>query len=522
MRGRGVWWDDKLVALSRDPSQVVHGLGVVSLTKIKRGTTLFRIPRKACFGAASRADEEQANAEQVDSQAKHALLLLNEATKGEESEWAPLIKSLPNLATYDDLPWLWPKEEADALFRGTELEKAIAHKRVRVAEEYTASRTEVSQTSFARTCGVVLSHLNPFFGTAVVPFVYVLNCPTDGRPNVDFQACGPDMVEGVAARSIRPGTELTQAYGGDELAQADLVFRCGFALDPNTVLDDVVSVSEDLLFSLNGVSGEVERKNGDSNPVRAAKSQALRESGLVQESPWDGLQDLWTVELRRGTDITEAEFRLIECLGQLAMACAIAVATPDEWARMATFGGQLDSSFWSGWPDLDAMDKRAVLLRSAIKQVLGSPSDVSERDLVAEAAECLSAARASPRTSGRGAAEEDESESDSEDEDEPLWEALVGDIASLGALRGVPAAVSRILEVRLSALPREVSVSNNGGTSSSSSTADRRAALAKGLHAVERSLLIDAQSLWQRLVVGQSCCASRAGSHHTHHDNCSN
>ena len=450
-QARGVTWSRDAVRLSR--SGVVHGLGVVATRDIRAGEELFRVPRQACFGAGARGSRH------VDSQREHALLLLRELDMGAASEWAPLLSSLPDVHSFDDLPWLWgldaPEGDAAAVgaVAGTELELPVRSKLQRLRREHAALGAAGQQVPpfalYARACGVVLSHLNPWFGTKIVPFNYILNCPEDpAESSVEFAlaasagaarrkrrrqggASEARVVVGRAVRDVAQGAELLQSYGGSEMATPDLAFRCGFVLERASLRSDVVSIAaEDIL------TGACEA---------ASKRALLEQAGLLQPSPWDGLEDVLTLELHREDACA---------VGQLAVACAVADADPARWAALRRAPAGALAAALASWED--EMERAALSLAAAVL-VQADPSLEPAKVLADLAARLLAGrARAQPargkgeaRSGGKGACDDSDSDSDSDSdaEDEDLWELLVGP-DTVGPLRNAER-VRQVLEARL-------------------------------------------------------------------------
>lgn len=179
------------------------------------------------------------------------------------------------------------------------------------------------------------SHTNPWFGVSIVPFNTTLNW--DKMPNVEFEEVEEDnpdnnnnsetcqCIVGRATCDIKKGQELIQAYG---TSVADLVYRYGFA--PSSLEDcdgmdgDVVSIDlTDILAiaqeSKNGKTHSINSETlnlktrqqvegeGTDNafasitniPHLSSRLDALKLSGALGESPWDGLDDHWTAEIAR-------------------------------------------------------------------------------------------------------------------------------------------------------------------------------------------------------------------------------
>eukprot|EP00516_Mucochytrium_quahogii_P003619 CAMPEP_0203762282 /NCGR_PEP_ID=MMETSP0098-20131031/15207_1 /ASSEMBLY_ACC=CAM_ASM_000208 /TAXON_ID=96639 /ORGANISM=" , Strain NY0313808BC1" /LENGTH=451 /DNA_ID=CAMNT_0050656637 /DNA_START=195 /DNA_END=1550 /DNA_ORIENTATION=- len=376
LESKGVKWSKDKVSITNDEAIVIHGFGVVCRQDIEEGDELFRIPRTACFGACTGEDKNE-DAEEVDSQKDIAMALLKEIKLGYESQWAPFVATLPHYETYSDLPWLW--EDWEDKTKGTELYEACKSKRERLKQE----QKEIDADTYRRLCGVVISHLNPFFGRSIVPFVYMLNCPNDNKPNVEFYVndeLDPDMVVGYALRGIKKGEELTQSYGTSSLALADLIYRCGFVMNEDVPLNDVVSIPATSLAA-------------------EERLPLLDKAGVVQACPWDGLEDKLTVELSREGD----------GLVELGVLCFAGGLTHSDWVDIQEF---CEASFES--EGLDEMDTSAIVLCCALEAKSNSSWPPVDRD-----SRCKELA--SKLEAGRAGAHEEE---DDDEDDEELWGVL--------------------------------------------------------------------------------------------------
>ncbi|GBG33468.1 N-lysine methyltransferase setd6 [Hondaea fermentalgiana] len=448
---RGASWARGKVEMTTEG--VVHGFGVVAKSTIAEGEEIFRIPREAAFGAGLLAgtsenerDDNNENGdedevEHRDSQMSHALLLLAERAKGSEtSPWAPLWATLPEPSTYEDLPWLWPAERGEAV-KGTALELPIANKKTRIEEEWKAlvarGETSVDLESYAHACGVILSHLNPFFGGAVVPFVYMLNCSNTNEPNVEFESEeteeGDEVVVGRAICDIAAGEELTQAYGND-ISNAELVYRCGFAL-PQAELRDVVDV---------GYASEVQ-----AGKERIQEVNLLQRAGVIAACAWDGLEDVLTIEVSKDSGLTE-----------LRVACAVRGlddATLAKFCEYCGLSGAEASPLSAGKAAglsvkkqrLDEMDCVAVLLCAcldAVERGEWPPSTAKSH------AAMLGAARKSEAI--KDDEDEDDEDDEDEDEDEVLWDVLRPVLASKAVQHATEVLRTRMARIEASASAR--------------------------------------------------------------------
>jgi len=377
MRERGVQWKDSAVALSRDSSKVIHGLGVIATRDLVPGEELFRIPRRACFGATlgghdskntistgggsddQDEDEDELEPEEVDCQKDLALKLLEELDLGDESEWAPLVKSLPCVASFGEVPFLFSASALECL-SSTELHLPVQRKLERLDEEYASLSEEQkgrwSAELYRKACGVVMSHLNPWFETSIVPFVYVLNCPANLEPNVEFGLDeDSDEIVGLCLSPVVKGTELVQSYGND-LSSAELLYRCGFVLPEVSFPDEAVSFDAGQL---------VPEQVAD----QAARVAMLEEAGVVEMSPWQGLEDKKTVQIEAADPLAG--------IAKIITALLVGNLSEPTWqaAAQATTSVSVDSD------KLDDMDKAAVrllcLLHAAAEETV-SLTDVAK------------------------------------------------------------------------------------------------------------------------------------------------
>ena len=130
---------------------------------------------------------------------------------------------------------------------------------------------------YSRACGLVLSHLNPWFGGSIVPYSCHLNWRGDPG-NVIFSATKTHVI-GKATMAIPTGTELSQAYAD---ADAEFLYRYGFV--PSQSSEDVVS------FTLR-----------DLDHPPSDYVTWLQSAELLEDSPWDGV-DLVTAEIDANLD----------------------------------------------------------------------------------------------------------------------------------------------------------------------------------------------------------------------------
>ncbi|MEM6713377.1 MAG: SET domain-containing protein, partial [Pseudomonadota bacterium] len=233
---------------------VIAGYGCVAVREIATGEILFSIPQCACLGAHTGQPDG-------DCQGRIARQVLRR-----DPEWLPLLNAL----TPASCPWLWP-QDARKYLQGTELEDVVKMKLQRLS-------SECDHPDYARACALVLSHVNPWFNTSIVPFSCLLNYCR--RPNVKFAQRGQRVI-GWALRRISPGSELTQEYAS---STAEFVYRYGFTPPSKVSLpDDAVSVTlSDFGFT---------------HHCTASTVDALVKALCLEDNPWDGLNHLLTVEL---------------------------------------------------------------------------------------------------------------------------------------------------------------------------------------------------------------------------------
>ena len=202
LRARGVRWKEAKLATTDEG--VSAGLGCVATAAIADGEALCRVPREACLGASAAVEGGDEKALERDTQQQMATTVLAELALGDVSRWAPLLR----MASPAGCPWTWPARWRSWL-DGTELEEVLRQKMERLEAEWChvkARRVEAAggggPHEYRQACALVASHLNPWFGGAIVPFNLTLNFAW--QPNVRFAAEGGEVV-GRAARAIRPG-----------------------------------------------------------------------------------------------------------------------------------------------------------------------------------------------------------------------------------------------------------------------------------------------------------------------------
>jgi hypothetical protein len=329
---------------------VVAGWGCVATANIKKGTVLFRIPRAACFAvAASSTNQDKSDCNDDDpttrdSQRSLALHYLHHKSNG---QWSPFL----NLLTPQMLPWTLHDELLKCLI-GTELELVVHRKLARLQSEYedllsslandgkASNIMSVSYGDYLDACSIVASHANPWFGVSIVPFNTTLNWGSEVNVEFDLEsrndangdeeesssgsgkastkansealAAEEEVIVGRAICNIKKGSELFQSYGD---STAELLYRCGFAPNFNGAdisnsisffVGEIVRVVDGLLDSdgaSSATTAECDDKLQANLPSSSAitdiesKIEALKKSGAIDSSSWDGMEDCLTAEL---------------------------------------------------------------------------------------------------------------------------------------------------------------------------------------------------------------------------------
>eukprot|EP00928_Gymnodinium_smaydae_P086899 TRINITY_DN7129_c0_g2_i1.p1 TRINITY_DN7129_c0_g2~~TRINITY_DN7129_c0_g2_i1.p1 ORF type:complete len:544 (+),score=97.56 TRINITY_DN7129_c0_g2_i1:42-1673(+) len=377
LRSRGVWWDSRVriqppAELSDSETKShpgCHGWGIICAEPVAKGETLIRVPSSAAFAATADlglpdakcvnvllkesdvAEEFYSFKEDVDCQLPLALALLIAREKpdlGSNGPWWPKIR--PEV-TPPKCPaawcWGWPQAIAERLdtdgcpemLKGTELEAPIRAKRKRITKEIHAlkplltslSMQQIGLAEYSAACAVVMSRIQPWWGGSFVPFVDQANHSWQA-PHVEFRLRRGEVV-GQALREIPVG-EVWQSYG--ELSTADSLYRYGFACQAATASDvsativDVVTLSAELLTE--GTAAESGCRQSD-------RLAFLIRLGLLEESPWDGLEGHFGVELglaRRGSGLRG--------LRTLLAAMALLVLSEQDWLAILDESGQKEGS----------------------------------------------------------------------------------------------------------------------------------------------------------------------------------
>lgn len=288
--------------------------------------------KKDDFNTASTNCSSNEDPTTSDTQKELALRLLQHK---HSSDWSPFL----NLLTPHPLPWTWPRHFRQAVLKGTELEHVVENKVKRIQMEYDEICTSVvvggeggggelsiSYQEYLDATSIVASHANPWFGVSIVPFNTTLNWGS--VPNVEFDLDEDEVIVGKTTRRIKKGQELFQRYGESVV---ELVYRCGFAptfdkgdgemgrdsMEGDVVslcIHDIVGLVEETLMRSNDGNGRstssstkvVTSNNNSTAPPTStvishlpARLEALKQSGAIDDSPWDGMKgwDHVTAEL---------------------------------------------------------------------------------------------------------------------------------------------------------------------------------------------------------------------------------
>ena len=458
LRETGTWWDDNLVEVrppwrtytrsDRVPVALRDGWGLMSRdTKIPKGTIICRVPKEAAF----RGEDGSSSCENKDSQFHLAIRLLREQRKGAASAVWPKIATLPGGVP---VCWAWTEEEQLWLI-GTELQPIIESKLRRLASEFQDLVAPLNegwtQAMYVDACATIISHANPWWGVSSVPFVDMGN--HDDDPHVEFRQKGKHVV-GTVLKTIPKFSEIYQSYG--DLGSADLLYRYGFTREGADAhiprAQDVVSIDATLLSSLT---------DGDVSGAQR-RVQLLAQSNIIDQSPWDGLEDVLTLELAclvdndhppsgwrqtptqpvhtgAGTAPTlpvATEGLRLSGMSELLVAALVMSAADDRWTLLLRTVEHAGEVLDLAAPRADRGDVHMLALFLSLQQ-LHQPGaatlDVAAAKLlerVTRAGISLSPPpAASSAVAGSGDGDEESEESDGEDERKELdWLLLVGEM----------------------------------------------------------------------------------------------
>jgi len=448
LRGLGAWWAEDLVRVRppgegggalKVPPYLVHEWGIVSLGKsVKAGTEICRVPRSACFG-----EELPALREGEDTQMNMAVKLVKEREKGPASDHWPKLQTLPETVP---VCWGWP--EADrALLKGTELCDVTSAKLARLKREWDEHASEHCSEfeEYLNACTVVISHANPWWGVSMVPFVDMGN-HSDEKPHVEFRKKGSYVV-GTALRGIPKLSEVYQSYG--ELGTADLIYRYGF-VRPSVVPreEDTVSLdAETIAAAADGTASD------GSVSLSGERIGQLLESGLIDSSPWDGMESVKTVEISLSEAsqgglrvdglpellvcmylllLPEARWRSVLRLSAMAALVLSGEIHADDMGAVSTYiGVEAESSNSNNRSEAqpaqterETVDQVIALLRERCKV---SGVNLQRRFLHIEGQDERARSAREEKEAEEEEEHEDEEEEADEDEEGVEWRHLVGD-----------------------------------------------------------------------------------------------
>lgn len=281
LTARGVWWDDRL----RLQYLGVSGWGLTCGKRIEKGDKVIRVPRAAALTSSTAMA-------QMDGQSAEELLKpLADLAKFDETRdsqlplvisflladpsWRPKLRVTPARL---DLPWSWPS----AALEGTELQPVVAAKWRRLLWELQRLETvmpgRITLDQYTNACAVIMSRIQPWWGGSLVPFVDQANHSKE--PHLEFRL-SKAQIEGRALRVIEPG-EVFQSYGN--LSTADSLYRYGFTSTATRASEIRVSFEDVVTVTLLDLA--------EVDEVFLARAQQLKVLELLDESPWDGVEDL--------------------------------------------------------------------------------------------------------------------------------------------------------------------------------------------------------------------------------------
>ncbi|CAL1165116.1 unnamed protein product [Cladocopium goreaui] len=278
LTARGVWWDDRL----RLQHLGASGWGLTCSKRIEKGEKVIRVPRAAALTSSTAVDGQSAEEllqpledlakfdETRDSQLPLVISFLLA-----DASWRPKLRVTPSRL---ELPWSWPSPALE----GTELQLVVAAKRRRLAWELQRLETvmpgRITLDQYTSACAVIMSRIQPWWGGSLVPFVDQANHSKE--PHLEFRL-SKGQVEGRALRVIEPG-EVFQSYGN--LSTADSLYRYGFASAATRASEIRVSFEDVVTVTLSDLAAV--------DNVFLARAQKLKTLEFLDESPWDGVEEL--------------------------------------------------------------------------------------------------------------------------------------------------------------------------------------------------------------------------------------
>lgn len=360
LRARGVSWDQRL-QLQTPEMGSISGWGLRSSERIPKGEKLIQVPPAAALTARASIMEGQSVLDLLkegqleeftsfDETSDCQLPLAVALILADKSWWPKLRKEVT--PRHCDLAWNWSSPMAETLLSGTDLEKVVAAKQRRISEEFKKLKSAMKKSfatitleQYTSACAVIMSRIQPWWGGSLVPFVDQAN--HDQKPHMEFRL-RQGKVEARSIRVIEPG-EVFQSYG--ELSAADSLFRYGFTEFASKASDIVVSYADVVTLSLKDLA------EGDENfSHRAAELKALN---LLEESPWDGLEDVG-IELSRSRRPKNAAGG-IKGLRRFWAACAIVKLSEDAWQAALVSANRKDALTALGAPPSPGVDWEPAL-----------------------------------------------------------------------------------------------------------------------------------------------------------------
>jgi len=552
LRETGAWWAAELVEIRSPwreystadnvPDFLRDGWGLMSRDKkIKKGTVICKVPMAASF----RGDNGTRCSEEKDSQLHLALRLMREQRKGPASTVWSKIQTLPSGVP---VCWAWTAEEREWL-AGSELELVVRRKLDRLKSEFLDVVEPLgegwTEAEYVDACATIISHANPWWGVSSVAFVDMGNHADD--PHVEFRQRGSHVV-GTVVKTIPRLSEIFQSYG--ELGSADLLYRYGFTRGESAAPhpEDVVSIDMSILHGCGCRPGA---GAGAGAMDLRGRENLLQKCNVVDQSPWDGLEDVLTIQIAplgeeraaqgigggTGADggLEGAAMRL-SGLGELLVGCRVMTMEDGDWQRLqAVFEcakkdvrasadapvGEEDCAMLALYLALQHMNEGdAASLREGAAGLLARLSSCGVR---LSADDCVlgepgpGGAESSARSEAGGArGERDENEIDDSDGDEDNtneldWMCLVGEFGQNAPwLQCAPvlAAARRALEARSNRLARPLPAEQSQHPDGSDPHKARLLGMARCIRQLETAVLAAALGA----VEGLEVAASRAGS----------
>uniref|UniRef100_A0ACD5VXI9 Uncharacterized protein n=1 Tax=Avena sativa TaxID=4498 RepID=A0ACD5VXI9_AVESA len=190
MRKHGVVCSD---ALCLDASEA-GGVYVRAVAALREGDVVATIPRRACLTPRTSGAAAAIEAAQLGGTLALAVAVMYERARGATSPWKYYLRLIPDR---EPVPLVWPRDEADRLLAGTELDKTVKQDREFLCEDwnecieplissgelgvepddlslekYFAAKSLLSSRSF---------RIDRYHGSGMVPLADLFNHKTDGE-----------------------------------------------------------------------------------------------------------------------------------------------------------------------------------------------------------------------------------------------------------------------------------------------------------------------------------------------------